>query len=136
VVRLAGEGGEPCGDGIVRAGLDLDVVPGVGVHEVDLGTPEKPIDVLRHGAVPAEEPVGPEDPQIPPPGDRVLGQLPCPRVVDLARAEAGFELGKQIVDVLGREPDRLQASSALRYWRIFARAGSSQVESVTLSATW
>jgi hypothetical protein len=99
VVARAGEGGEPCRDGVVAPGLDRDVVGGIGVQEVDRGSREQPIEVLGRGAIPAQESVIAQGPQVAGTGRGRIGQLAGAEVGDLARAYLGLDLGQEVVDL-------------------------------------
>ena len=75
LVMVVGERTVAGGDGVVAPRLDLHVVRRVGVHQLDRGAGQQPVDVLGLAAVAAEQPMVAENPQVARLRDRLVGRL-------------------------------------------------------------
>ncbi len=75
---------------------------------MDRCTGKESIDILGKGAVAAQESVGTEDPEVTSARRRGVRELAGARILDLTRAELGFEPGEKVVDLAGGEPHTFQ----------------------------
>ena len=66
---------QPGGDGIVAPRLDLHVVGGIGIHQLDRGTSQEPVHVFGIAAIAAEQPMVPKNPQVTRLGNGLVGGL-------------------------------------------------------------